>query len=151
MTEVDITRLVREACELFQPVAEDKRITLVFDISDGCSVKGDLQRLQRLVANLLDNALKYTLPGGKVAIVLKAHAGAAIISVTDTGIGIAEEELPRIFERFYRGDRSRTQMGTGLGLSLAAAIASAHRGSITVSSTPGEGSTFTITLPLFSR
>ncbi len=151
MEEVDIARLVREACELFQPVAEDKGITLVFDVSTDCSVKGDIQRLQRLVANLLDNALKYTLPGGKVTVTLSTDAGTAIITVIDTGIGVSEKELPRIFERFYRGDRSRTQTGTGLGLSLAGAIASAHGGSITVSSTPGAGSTFTITLPLFSR
>jgi signal transduction histidine kinase len=151
MKEVDITRLVKEACELFQPVAEDKDITLICDAPPGCFVKGDIQRLQRLVANLLDNALKYTLSGGKVTITLSTDAGKAIITVIDTGIGISEKELPRIFERFYRGDRSRTQTGTGLGLSLARAVASAHGGSVTVSSTPGAGSTFTITLPLFSR
>ena len=151
MNEVDITRLVKEACELFQPVAEDKDITLICDVPPGCFVKGDIQRFQRLVANLLDNALKYTLPGGKVTVTLSTDAGKAIITVIDTGIGISEKELPRIFERFYRGDRSRTQTGTGLGLSLARAVASAHGGSVTVSSTPGAGSTFTITLPLFSR
>jgi signal transduction histidine kinase len=151
MKEVDISRLVREACELFQPVAEDKGITLVLDTHEGCTIKGDIQRLQRLIANLLDNALKYTLPGGNVAVTLKIHAETAVISVTDTGIGISEKELPRIFERFYRGDQSRTQTGTGLGLSLAKAIALAHGGSVTVSSTLGAGSTFTLVLPLFSR
>jgi heavy metal sensor kinase len=151
MEDVDIARLVTEACELFQPVAEDKSIALSCDAPAVCSVKGDIQRLQRLVANLLDNALKYTLPGGNVTVTLSIDAGTAVISMIDTGIGISEQELPRIFDRFYRGDRSRTQTGTGLGLSLARAIASAHGGSITVSSTPGAGSTFTVTLPLFSR
>lgn len=151
MDEVDITKLVREACELFQPAAEDKGITLVSPIPTACSVRGDIQRLQRLVANLLDNALKYTLPGGKITVDISSDAGTAAVTVADTGVGISEKELPRIFERFYRGDRSRNQTGTGLGLSLARAIASAHGGAITVASTPGAGSAFTITLPLFSR
>jgi signal transduction histidine kinase len=147
---VDLSALVQDVCELFQPLADDKKITIVANVAPGALVLGDLQRLQRMMANLLDNAIKYTPPGGRVAVAVRGDAKTAVITVTDTGIGIAEKELPHIFERFYRGDRSRPQTGTGLGLSLARAIASAHGGSITVASTPGAGSTFTVTLPLLS-
>lgn len=147
---VDLSALVQDACELFQPLADDKKITVTTDVAPGARVRGDLQRIQRMVANLLDNAIKYTPPGGRVTVAVRGDAKTAVVTVTDTGIGIAEEELPHIFERFYRGDRSRSQTGTGLGLSLARAIASAHGGAITVASTPGAGSTFTITLPLLS-
>jgi signal transduction histidine kinase len=110
-------------------------------------VAGDRNRLQRMAANLLDNAIKYTPSGGRVIVSVRGNAETAILAVSDTGIGIAEQDLPRIFERFYRGDRSRSRAGSGLGLSLARAIATAHGGSITVSSSPGKGSTFTVDLP----
>lgn len=147
MEEVDISGLVREACDLFQPVAEDKAITLTADAPAGHVVSGDAQRLQRMAANLLDNAVKYTPSGGKVTAAVKGTEDSVVITVSDTGIGISEDDLHHIFERFYRCDQSRSQSGTGLGLSLAKAIAEAHGGSITVSSSPGKGSMFTITLP----
>jgi heavy metal sensor kinase len=147
MEEVDFTRLIQEACELFQPLAEDKGIALVFNVPAGHAVIGDVQRLQRMVANLLDNALKYTPPRGTVTVSAREEGDSVAITVSDTGIGISENDLPHIFNRFYRGDQSRSQAGTGLGLSLARAIASAHGGAITVASTPGAGSTFTILLP----
>ena len=105
--------------------------------------------IQRMIANLMDNAIKYTPSGGAVDVSVHAHEGqTAVITVSDTGIGISQDDLPHIFERFYRCDPSRSLAGIGLGLSLARAIAMAHGGDITVTSRRGKGSTFTATLPL---
>ena len=104
-----------------------------------------------MVANLLDNALKYTPARGRVAVSVRGEEAEVVISVRDTGVGISESDLPHIFKRFYRCDQSRSLAGTGLGLSLAQAIASAHGGSITVSSSPGKGSPFTVNLPRHRR
>ncbi len=146
--EIDIAGIIRDACDLFRPSAEDKGLTLVCETPEMLSVSGDMPMIQRMLSNLLDNAIKYTPPGGNVTIsVAEKEKGHVVISILDTGIGINASELPRIFERFYRGDRSRSQTGTGLGLSLARAIARAHGGDITVTSAPGEGSTFSVTLP----
>jgi heavy metal sensor kinase len=147
MEDIDLSILVRDACELFQPIAEDKSIAYTVDATPGKFVVGDEQRLQRMIANILDNALKYTPPRGIVDVSVRTKEDKVIISVRDTGIGISEKDLPNIFKRFYRGDRSRSQAGTGLGLSLAQAVASAHGGSITVESVLGKGSTFMIVLP----
>lgn len=103
--------------------------------------------IRRLIANLLDNALKYTPSGGAVNVSVTETGENALLTVQDTGIGISPNDLPRIFERFFRGDQSRSQAGIGLGLSLARALARAHGGEITVTSSPGEGSVFTVTLP----
>ena len=104
--------------------------------------------IQRMFANLLDNAIKYTPAGGTVSVSVSENEKKDLVAtVKDTGIGIAESDLPRIFDRFYRCDQSRSKPGIGLGLSLARAIARAHHGEITVTSRPNEGSTFTITLP----
>ena len=146
---IDLGRLVREACALFGTMAEDKGLTLVCETSENCEILGDVRSIQRMLSNLLDNAIKYTASGGIVRVLVPECTGnTQAITVKDTGIGISAEDLPRIFERFYRCDRSRSQAGTGLGLSLAMAIARAHGGDITVESRPGQGSTFTVTLPL---
>ncbi len=104
--------------------------------------------IQRMIANLLDNAIKYTPAGGSVEVTVNTGNNDAVtIAVKDTGIGISEKEMPRIFERFYRCDPSRSESGIGLGLSFARAIARAHGGDISVFSKPGQGSTFTVTFP----
>ena len=145
---IDLTGLVREACELFGMTAEDRGLTLSCQVPEGCVIAGDARMLQRLLANLLDNAIKYTPAGGSVEVSLSAIAGGgATLVVRDTGVGISTGDLPRIFERFYRGDRSRSEPGAGLGLSLARAIAHVHGGDITVESRLGGGSAFTVTLP----
>jgi heavy metal sensor kinase len=146
--KIDLTRLVRNACALFGTTAEDKGLTLDCDIQEKCAILGDIRMVQRMLSNLLDNAIKYTAPGGTVRVsVSECNGNNTAITVKDTGIGISAEDLPRIFERFYRCDRSRSEAGTGLGLSLARAIARVHGGDITAVSRPGEGSAFTVTLP----
>lgn len=147
VSDVDLVAVVSDACDLFQTVAEDRNITITTDFPERCRIQGDLQRLQRVVANLLDNALKYTPAGGRVAIKLVDEGRQLRLSIEDTGVGMSAEELPRIFQRFYRCDWSRSEYGNGLGLSLALAFVRAHGGDITVSSTPGVGSTFTVLLP----
>ena len=143
---VDLAELVRAAGELFQTVAEDNRIALVLDVPAHCWIVGDRQRLQRVVANLIDNALKYTPAGGRVRTALQPLGERVRLTVEDSGVGIARDELQRIFQRFYRGDQSRSHRGFGLGLSLARSFVRAHGGDITVDSTPGRGSTFTVEL-----
>lgn len=145
--DMDLASVVQEACELFRPAAEDKNVALTCNAEPSVTISGDIRLVQRMVANLLDNAVKYTSPGGKVHAGLRRAAdGRVELTVSDTGIGIAAEDLPHIFERFYRCDRSRSQFGTGLGLSLARAVARVHGGDIRVVSRTGEGSTFSVYL-----
>jgi heavy metal sensor kinase len=149
MEKTDMARIVQDACELFQPAAAEKGLTLTSRISDTDNpfVYGDIQRLQRMIANFLDNALKYTPSGGTVTVSVDENEGQVVISISDTGIGISKDDLPHIFTRFYRCDQSRSQAGIGLGLSLAMAIAKAHGGNIAAASNPGKGMKFTVTLP----
>jgi heavy metal sensor kinase len=145
--DVDIGALIRSACELFEPTTEDKHITLNCQAPEKTFLLGDSRMLQRMLSNILDNAVKYTPPGGEVKISVSEANRDIVITVHDTGVGISQADLTRIFERFYRGDQSRSEPGTGLGLSLARAIARAHGGDITVTSELNQGSTFTIILP----
>jgi heavy metal sensor kinase len=145
--EIDLAGLIREACELFEPTAEDKGVTLGGDVPNKSHLIGDTRMIQRMLSNLLDNAIKYTPSGGSVTVSITENETDVLVSVKDTGCGISPSELPRIFERFYRCDQSRSQSGIGLGLSLARAIARAHGGEITATSLLNHGSTFTVTLP----
>lgn len=146
--EMDITAVVRDACELFQSPAEDKNIRLICDVPGNFSISGDNRLIQRMIANLLDNAIKYTPAGGSVHVSVHPQNNHCVaITFKDTGMGIADGDISRIFERFYRCDPSRSEAGIGLGLSFARAIARAHGGDITVTSIPDQGSTFTVTLP----
>lgn len=145
--EINLTALLQKACELFLPTAEDNGVHLRCDLPERSRLKGDTRMIQRLLSNLLDNAIKYTPSGGSVTVSLEEKEEHIEITVKDTGIGISPNDLPRIFERFYRCDLSRSQEGIGLGLSLARAIARAHGGDITAVSLPNQGSTFIVTLP----
>lgn len=145
--KIDLAGLVREACELFEPNAEDQRVTLDCDVPGPSQILGDTRMIQRMFSNLLDNAIKYTPSGGSVTVSMADKDDQVMISFKDTGCGISPNDLPRVFERFYRCDQSRSQTGIGLGLSLARAIAKAHGGEITATSVPNQGSTFTATLP----
>jgi len=147
MEEVDMAGVVEDACELFQPLAEDKGVTIVTEVVTSSFVNGDTQKLQRLVANLLDNAIKYTESEGTIKVSLDGDASQVLLSVEDTGDGISGDDLANIFERFYRCDPSRSEAGVGLGLSLVMAIARSHGGEVAVTSYPGKGSTFIVSLP----
>ncbi|MFZ2632650.1 MAG: HAMP domain-containing sensor histidine kinase [Desulfosalsimonadaceae bacterium] len=145
---VDLKKLLTDACDLFQPVADEKDISLLTRLPDELVIRSDKGRLQRMATNLLENAIKYTDAGGKVTISAYKDNGQVHIGFADTGIGISETDLPKIFDRFYRCDNSRTQPGTGLGLCLVKAIANALGGEIRVTSKLSEGSTFSVSLPL---
>ncbi len=144
---VDVGRLLAEVAELFEPVAADRRIVIRVDVPAPVHVRGDEPRLQRVVANLLDNAIKYADAGGTVQLAAAAADGRATVSVGNTGPGIGGADLPNLFKRFYRADRGRAGRGNGLGLSLAQAIVRAHAGQITVASRPGGPTTFAFGLP----
>jgi signal transduction histidine kinase len=145
--EVNVAGVIRDACELFRPMAEDQGVSLVAQVGTDLRVRGELQDLQRMVANLIDNAVNYTPARGVVAVSAQKNDKVVVIRVEDTGIGISAEDIPHIFRRFYRCDRSRSRPGVGLGLSLVQAIVQAHRGEIAVSSAPNVGTTFTVILP----
>ena len=129
---------------------EDKQISLTCGTDGKLMVSGDLKLLQRAMANLVDNAIKYSPQNGWVSIrgaVESVNREMIRVSIQDSGPGIDPNDLPKLFNRFYRGDQSRATEGSGLGLSLARGIARAHNGDIFVESTPGKGSTFTLSLP----
>jgi signal transduction histidine kinase len=144
---LELAEVVRDAVALYADVAEEKGVALVNRCPAGVCVSADRNRMRQVVANLLDNAIKYTLAGGRVEVDAAVEAGRAVLSVRDTGIGIPPSELPRIWDRLYRGDASRSERGLGLGLALVKAIVEAHGGQVEVRSTPGEGATFLVRLP----
>ena len=145
---VDLAEVAGNAAELYGGVAEQKNVRLTADLPERLLIPGDRNRLAQAIANLLDNAVKYTPSGGQVTIAAGTTNGDAHITVRDTGIGIPDDELPHIWERLYRGDRSRSERGLGLGLSLVQAIARAHGGSVSAESVVGRGSVFTLHLPV---
>jgi two-component system OmpR family sensor kinase len=145
---VDLTRLVTDAVDDLRAADPDRPVTL--EAAPEVRVEGDEPRLRQVVANLLDNARTHTPPGTAVSVRLTGgQVSPAVLEVADHGPGVSDEEMARVFERFFRGDpsRSRASGGTGLGLSIAAAIVQAHGGTIEARSTPGGGATFRITLP----
>lgn len=142
-----LNTLLDEVVDLYEYVAEDKGITLETDYSPACEALVDVNRIRQVFANLLDNAIKYTPEGGKVWVEAKREGLQVYIRFRDTGIGIPEVELEKIWERLYRGDKSRSQRGLGLGLSLVKAVVAAHGGRVEVRSVPDEGSEFTVVLP----
>ena len=151
--EVDLSTLTEDTCEEFDLV-HGSEITLEKEVEGGIQIKGSAQLLQRMLSNLLENALRYGKEGGIIRVRLRQEkpgdpAGKTrrvILEVADRGIGIAKEDLPRIFDRFYQADPSRSGGGIGLGLSMVQEIAQIHGGSVSVQSTPGEGSTFIVVL-----
>jgi heavy metal sensor kinase len=147
----NVTDVLREACHQGSALAEAKQIAFEEKIStDSLWIQGDASSLRRLFLILIDNAVKYTPASGQVEVSLHRNNGYAVAEVRDTGIGIAETDLPNVFERFYRADKARTRElgGVGLGLSIGRWIAEVHAGTIEVHSSPGHGSTFQIRLPI---
>ncbi len=146
--EFDFARTIADSAELVQPLADERGVKIISDVPSQ-AVAGDPERLAQVVTNLLTNAIQYNRNGGEVRVKLESQDGLAVLTISDTGQGIGPENLPRIFERFYRADQSRTGSGnSGLGLSICKAIVEAHGGTIDVSSEYGAGSVFTVRLPL---
>ncbi|MCC6161771.1 MAG: HAMP domain-containing protein [Acidobacteria bacterium] len=145
---VALADVVRQTLDLYEDVADENGLVIATDVAPDLVVSVDRARLRQVLANLVDNAVKYTAPGGRIAIDGRRDGHEASIAVTDTGSGIPADELPHIWERLYRGDRSRATRGLGLGLSLVKAIVEAHGGSVAVTSTTGVGTRFEVRLPL---
>jgi signal transduction histidine kinase len=144
---VELADVVRDAAALYEGVAEDKGVALETRCAPGVCVSADRNRLRQVAANLLDNAIKYTPAGGRVEVHTGIDGTEALLTVADTGPGIPAEELPRIWERLYRGDASRSERGLGLGLSLVKAVVEAHGGRVEAVSAAGQGSSFVVRLP----
>ncbi len=144
---VDVVSLLAEVVDLYQYVAEENGVAVSVSGPSDLTVMADVDRMRQVIGNLLDNSLKHTPVGGRIELSCARQAGNVVVRVQDTGAGIPPDDLPRIFDRLYRGDHSRSQRGLGLGLSLVKAVIHAHAGSIEVESTPGHGSTFILRLP----
>lgn len=147
LDEVRLTALIDDVIELYRYVAEENQVSLLGRSAGDLSVRADGARLRQVLANLVDNAIKYTPAGGRVEIAGSLDEDKIVVAVRDTGIGIPEQEMARIWERLYRGDKSRSQRGLGLGLSLVQAVIRAHGGQVEVSTNRPAGTCFTVTLP----
>jgi signal transduction histidine kinase len=147
---IDVSGLMKEVLDIYHYVAEEKDIDIHLTLPPDLSLIADPIRISQAMANLLDNAIKYTPVGGKIDIEARQLKREIMIAIKDSGIGIPREEMPKIWDRLYRGDQSRSQKGLGLGLSLLRAIIRAHKGRIEVLTEPGKGSTFSIYLPAHS-
>jgi two-component system, OmpR family, heavy metal sensor histidine kinase CusS len=145
---VDLAALACEVGEMFDPLAEEKGIQLITHARSPVTVAGDASRLRQLVTNLLDNAIRFTEPGGSVTLWVDGIADRAMVRVKDTGIGIPAMRLPHIFERFYQADAARSSEGCGLGLSICRWIVNAHGGTIEARNGEVNGAEFTVRLPL---
>jgi heavy metal sensor kinase len=144
---LDLDLLIKDAVEAIQVLALQKEITVQYNSAHSVNITADKYQLKRLFLNILDNAIKYTPSGGKISVDLRQLKDQAEIIITDTGIGIPEKELPHIFDRFYRVDKSRSSIGFGLGLSIAQSIVMAHGGKISAKANQPQGTIFTISLP----
>jgi len=147
LNEVRVQDLIQSVASLYEMVAEEQGVTLRFEMAPELKILVDRRRMQQAIANLVDNAVKYSRPGGQVVIRTWEQDEQFHIAVIDGGIGISEVEISKIWERLYRGTEARYRRGLGLGLSLVKAIVEAHGGTVTVLSTLHEGSTFTVKLP----
>jgi signal transduction histidine kinase len=141
---VDVDDAIRRVVDLYRDVADAKQVALEGHPAPGLEVDVDPARFQQVLANLVDNAVKYTPPGGRVEISAASEGDSMLLRISDTGIGISADELPHIWDRLFRGDKSRAERGLGLGLSLVQAIVQAHGGTVEADSVPGQGSTFSV-------
>ncbi|MBA3010075.1 MAG: HAMP domain-containing histidine kinase [Proteobacteria bacterium] len=144
---VNLSALIEKIIDMYQIVAEEKGVKIKSNLPGNIEIMIDPTRIGQVIANILDNAIKFTPSGGTIDIETIQINNEIKIIVKDTGMGIGEEELPKVWDRLYRGDQSRTNKGLGLGLSIARGIVKAHKGIITVTSELYQGSTFTISLP----
>jgi signal transduction histidine kinase len=143
----DLSSTARDCVELIRPLADERGVKIIAELAP-LEIPGDSERLAQVITNLLTNAIHYNVPDGEVRITVQSQDGMAILSVADTGAGIPAEDLPRVFERFYRADKSRSTGGNGLGLAISKAVVEAHGGTIEVSSEENAGTVFTVRLPV---
>lgn len=148
-SEFDLAQTARDCVALIEPLAAVRHVKITCHLPP-LECRGDSERLAQVITNLLTNAITYNKENGEVRVEGETKNGSVLLRVSDTGIGISPEDLPRVFDRFYRVDSSRTSGNTGLGLAISKAIVEAHSGRIQVSSNPGKGSAFTVRLPLAS-
>ena len=144
---VDLRELTTETVEQMHLLAEDKNVVLECAAGDAVTIMADRNRLKQVLVNLIDNAVKFTLPGGRITVSLTASATTATLIVADNGIGISPEHHARIFDRSYRVGGGGGELGAGLGLAIAKSICAAHGGRIELTSVPGHGATFRVELP----
>jgi len=144
----NLANLVQEVSSQIEVLASQKNLKLIFNKGSDCMVSGDQEQLKTVFMNLIDNAIKFTPAGGKIEVMVNDAGHLAEVQVADTGCGMTEEQLARVFDRFYRGIKDNSHPGSGLGLSITRAIVEAHGGKIEVQSKPGKGSIFTVYLPL---
>lgn len=140
----DLSQLTREVIELYEYVAEERQVKLESHLNGPCVAAVDATRMRQVIANLVDNAIKYTDADGAIAVTVECNDSTTTLRVKDSGMGIPPEEQSRIWDRLYRGDKSRSQKGLGLGLSLVKAVIEAHGGTVRVASEPGKGSEFVV-------
>jgi signal transduction histidine kinase len=145
---IDLSSIIDDMVELYSYSAEDKGITITREPGESISIFADLNRIRQVIANLLDNATKYTPENGSISVGASRRGQEAVVTIRDTGPGIPTRDLPHIWDRLFRGDQSRSQPGLGLGLGLVRAIVKAHGGHVGVESKPGYGATFVVRLPL---
>ncbi len=143
----DMAMTVADCVELVRPLADERGVKLIAEVPP-LEITGDSEKLSLVITNLLTNAIQYNHDGGEVKIATRREDGMAILTVSDTGQGIPTEDLPRVFERFYRADKSRSSGNAGLGLAISKAIVAAHGGTIDVISEENAGTTFTVRLPV---
>ena len=148
---INMAPTVEQVIRMLSGIAAKNGITIESDLSQDCPVLILEDDLYQIAFNLVENGIKYNVPGGKLSVKLLRHEDNALLQVTDTGMGIPEEALDHIFERFFRVDKSRSRQsgGSGLGLAIVRAIVQRNRGDILVDSVPGKGSTFTVSFPVF--
>ncbi len=151
LEDINLPELFEEVIQLYEYVAEDRYVEVTTQCPPDLTLRADANRMRQILANLVDNALKYTPVGGRVDISAERRGEEVAIIVEDSGEGISAEDIPRIWDRLYRVDKSRSRRGVGLGLSLVKAIVQAHGGKVEVVSAPNEGSRFTVSLPAGSR
>jgi len=144
----DIAQLLAQVIEVYRFVADEKQVGIRADFAPDCFAEVDVPRIRQAFANLFDNAVKYTHSGGRIDVRCRNLANEIVVAIRDTGIGIPAEEFPKIWDRLYRGDKSRSQRGLGLGLSLVKAFVEAHGGRVEAHSEPGAFSEFTVRLPV---
>jgi signal transduction histidine kinase len=147
--EVDVLPVLQQVLRMMELIAEEKAVTVTYEAAEGCTVLATRDEIHQVIYNLLDNAVKYTGPGGRVELRLEREDGWVILSVADNGVGIPEGDIPRIFERFYRVDkaRSREAGGTGLGLSIVSDTVKKRGGTISAANRPEGGAVFTVRWP----